>query len=148
MAFHAEKIKQPKPWIPVSWPHDGAKRSPSASGKETQSLRDKLKGLGVNMLHKSARYLNDKGGGQPTWPIIEEIMERERTGRFKVFTSCHEYLEERRNYHTKDNKIVDKRDDALKATFYAVMMRRKAKTAMSQRKSNPRPTTSCMSTRV
>ena len=146
LAFHAEKIKQPSPWIPVSWPHDGAKRSPSASGKETISLSKKMRGLGVNMLSKSARYENDKGGPQPVWPIIEEIMERERSGRFKVFSTCTSYLEERRNYHMKDGKLVDKRDDTLKACFYAVMMRRYAKT--SQAKTPRRPTAPCFSTRV
>ena len=35
-------------------------------------------------------------------------------------------FEEKRSYHRKDGKIVDRRDDILKATFYAVMMKRYA----------------------
>jgi len=86
------------------------------------------------MLSRSARYDNKIGGAQAQWPIIEEIRERERTGRFKVFSTAIEYLEERRNYHTKINKmnaleIVSKRDDVLKAVFYAVMMKRYATTS-------------------
>ena len=59
LAFHAEKIKNPHPWIRVSWPHDGAKRSPGSGGKESQSLKTKMQKLGVNMLSKSARYKNE-----------------------------------------------------------------------------------------
>ena len=132
MSVHAEHIKNPNPWIPTSWPHDGAKRTPTSNGKEAIALKEKLKINGVYMLRNSARYKNDSGGKQPVWPIIEEIQERERTGRFKVFSTCKEYLEERRNYHTKEGKVVDVRDDTLKACFYAVMMRRYATTRMMQ----------------
>jgi len=136
LAFHAEKIKQPDPWIRVAWPHDGAKRSPGAGGKESKSLAAKMKDLGVNMLSKSARYKNDTGGPQPVWPIVEEVAERERSGRFKVFSTCNNYLEERRNYHQKitkggESELNQRRDDALKACFYAVMMRRYAQTRQS-----------------
>jgi len=98
------------------------------------------------MLTKSARYSNDAGGPQPVWPIVEEMQERERSGRFKIFKTCHNLIEERRNFHTKEGKIVTVRDDAMKALFYAVMMRRYAKTRASRRAK--RPTVSCFSTRV
>jgi phage terminase large subunit-like protein len=146
MAIHATKIKEPHSWIPVSWPHDGAKRNASHNGKETHTLKQKLSVNGVNMLSKSARYNNAAGGAQPTWPIIEEIQERERSGRLKVFSNCRSYLEERRNYHTKDGKIVRVRDDVLSAGFYAVMMLRYARTFKGRKRH--RPTVSCMSTRV
>jgi len=154
LAFHAEKIKNPHPWIRCAWPHDGAKRSPGAGDKESRSLANKLgpKGLGVNMLSKSARYKNDRGGGQPVWPIVEEIAERERSGRFKIFSTCNNYLEERRNYHQKINKtgeseLNQRRDDTLKACFYAVMMRRYAQTRQATHKSS-KPTIPSFSTRL
>ena len=151
LAMHAERIKKPYPWIPVAWPHDGAKRSPGAGGRESDALKTKLKDLGVNMLKKSARYKNETGGSQPVWPIIEQIAEREYSGRFKVFSSCHYYLEERRNYHQKinrqgDSELNQRRDDVLKACFYGVMMRRYAKTGY--KKPSARPTRPCFSTRV
>jgi len=146
-AVHAQKIKAAGAWIPVAWPHDGGKRSVQASGKEAVALKKIYEDLGVNMLRNSACYDNDTQGRQPVWPIIEEIKERERSGRFKVFKNCHEYLEERRIYHTKENKIIDKRDDTLKAVFYAVMMRRKAKTYYSEKKSSA-PTMPIMSVRI
>jgi Mg-chelatase subunit ChlD len=46
--------------------------------------------------------------------------------RNKVFTNLPQWFEEKRGYHRKDGRIVDKRDDILKATFYAVMMKRYA----------------------
>jgi len=146
-AIHAQRIRAAGDWIPVAWPHDGAKRSIQSGGKEGIQLKNIYKALGVNMLHDSARYEDDKKGPQPVWPIIEEIKERERSGRFKVFKNCHEYLEERRVYHTKDNKIIDKRDDTLKACFYAVMMIRKARSGF-QKKTNQLPSSPIMSVRI
>ena len=145
MSAGAEKIRHPHSWIPTAWPHDGAKRSPTHNGKEAHTLKEKLERNGVTMLHKSARYKSDAGGGQPTWPIIEEIKERERSGRFKVFSTCTDYLEERRNYHTKDQKIVRIRDDVLMACFYGVMMRRFATTNIIR---HQQPTIPAFSTRV
>lgn len=126
----AVRIKKHGQWIPVAWPHDGVNRDKGGAAEQViKSYRDE----GVNALSRSARYNNDKGGAQPVWPIIEEIKERERTGRFKVFNTQTTYLEERRNYHIKRDqdgkaKIVNRRDDALKACFYAVMMKRYATT--------------------
>jgi hypothetical protein len=90
---------------------------------------------GVNMLGRSARYKNDTGGSQPQWPVIEEVIQREKTGRIKYFKSCTGLLEERRSYHTKDGKIIDRRDDLVKALLYAVMMKR---FAVSQNMSKPK----------
>jgi hypothetical protein len=105
---------------------------------------------GVNMLSKSARYPKakgedkEKGGGQDQWPIIDAIRERMMTGKFKVFSNLSQWFEEKRSYHVKANpngtgiKIVDRRDDILKATFYAVMMLRYA---VSQNEIVPRSNT-------
>jgi hypothetical protein len=85
--------------------------------------------------HDRARYKNDTGGSQPQWPVIEEVIQREKTGRIKYFKSCTGLLEERRSYHTKDGKIIDRRDDLVKALLYAVMMKR---FAVSQNMSKPK----------
>ena len=94
-------------------------------------LADHYRGHQVNMLSKSARYPRvageeEKGGPQPVEPIIDEVLERMVTGRFKVFSNLSDWFEEKRSYHRKDGRIVDRRDDILKATFYAVMMKRYA----------------------
>lgn len=132
--YHAEAIRRRgDDWIPVAWPHDGAQREKS-SGKQLQQI---YKDHGLNMLGRSARYDNDVGGAQPQWPIISEIQERCATDRLKVFSTCTEFFEEYRQYHTKDGKIVSRNDDALKAMFYALMMKRFAATRTQKRSSKP-----------
>lgn len=143
--FHADTIKRRMRGdrIPVAWPHDGANRDKAGAG---QTLRDIYKQHGLNLLSRSARYDNDKGGAQPQWPVITEIQERCKTERFKVFRTCTEFFEEYRNYHTKDGKIVGHMDDVLKAVFYALMMKRYAAPAHV-----PRPRTDSrpiLSTRI
>jgi len=118
--YHAEAIRRRGEWIPVTWPHDGMQREKS-SGK-TMALQ--MEEHGVNMLGISARYDNDKGGGQAVEPIVMEIDERMRTGGFRVFSNLNDWFREKRMYHRKDGKIVPKKDDILSATHYAVMMRR------------------------
>lgn len=124
--YHAAWFNKSNSRVPVAWPHDGMNREKTGGRVLADAYRDHH----VNMLSKSARYgktpgdLSDKGGPQPVEPIIDEIYERMITGRFKVFSSLGVWFEEKRSYHRKDGRIVDKRDDVLKATFYAVMMRR------------------------
>ena len=124
-AEHAEKINNNSAWIPVSWPHDGTQREKS-SGKILKDIyRDKY---GVKLLGLSARYNNDKGGGQPVEPIVLEVNDRCRAGSFRVFSTCTDFFDEYRNYHRKNGVLTKVRDDVLKAVFYAVMMRRFATT--------------------
>lgn len=120
---HAAAINSRGTWIPVAWPHDGEKRDPHSGERFAETYRNVYQ---VRMLGHSARYKNDVGGGQAQWPIIEDVRQRLDEGRFKVFRTCREWLEEYRSYHTKNGKIVSVRDDALKASFYALMMRRYA----------------------
>ena len=127
-AYHATWFNKANRRIPVAWPHDGMNREKSGGKTLAASYREH----GVNMLSKSARYRRvtgetaEKGGPQPVEPVIDEIYGRMLTNQFKVFANCHQWFEEKRSYHRKDGKIVDKRDDILKATFYAVMMKRYA----------------------
>lgn len=125
--YHAAWFNKANKHIPVSWPHDGMNREKSGG----RNLADAYRAHGVNMLSKSARYPKtpgeqEKGGAQPVEPIVDEVLERMITGRFKVFAHLHDWFEEKRSYHRKDGRIVDRRDDILKATFYAVMMKRYA----------------------
>lgn len=127
-AYHAAWFNKSNRWVPVAWPHDGMNREKSGG----KTLADHYRSHGVNMLSKSARYPrapgdeHDKGGPQPVEPIIDEVLERMGTGRFRVFSNLSDWFEEKRSYHRKDGKIVDRRDDILKSTFYALMMKRYA----------------------
>lgn len=123
-AFHIHAIRETDDWIPVSWPHDGMQRD-RQSGKPLAEYYEKH---GVNMLHISARYNDDKGGAQPKEPIVQELLDRMKTGKFKVFRSCQEFLDEKNRYHRKDGVIVASHDDVISATMYACMMRRFAVT--------------------
>jgi len=118
---HAHAINSRGDWIPVSWPHDGEKRDPKSATEFHKIYRNSYR---VNMLSKSARYKNDVGGAQAQWPIIEIMRDRMESGKFKVFRTCKEWMQEYRSYHTKDGVIVARRDDTLKASLYALMMLR------------------------
>lgn len=121
---HAEAINDKTPWIPVSWPHDGTNREKSNGVK----LKDNYRPHGVKLLSMTARYNNDVGGRQPVEPIVQEFDERCRTGGIKVFSTCTGFFDEYRNYHRKNGQLTKTRDDILKAVFYAIMMKRFAKT--------------------
>ena len=113
---HSIAINKRGEWIPVAWPHDGVNREKSGGVALIEQF-DLPGRLGI-----SARYDDDKGGGQPIEPWVNDILERMRTGRFKVFRNLHSWLEEKRNYHRRDGRIVPVNDDLLAATRYAMMM--------------------------
>jgi phage terminase large subunit-like protein len=122
--YHASRIKQAGDWIPVAWPHDGTNTEKSGGKTIARSYQDG----GVNMLTMSARYEDGKGGAQPVEPIVMEINQMMKEGRFKVFSHLHDWFEEKRSYYREKGKIPHKNDDIMKATMYAVMMRRYAAT--------------------
>jgi hypothetical protein len=49
-----------------------------------------------------------------------------QTGRFKVFSTCQGWFDQKRMYHRKDGIINPVYDDLLKAGDYALMMLRHA----------------------
>ena len=116
--YHSEAIKKRGDWIPVAWPHDGANVDARSGGK---NLKEMYLEHGIQMLSRSARYEEDKGGAQPTEPIVMEVGERLETGRLKVFETCTELRKEIVNYHRKDGKLVRKSDDLISAMFYGLM---------------------------
>ena len=118
--------------IPVSWPHDGI----NAEKGKGEQLISNYKGKNLNLLGKSARYKNDVGGGQSVEKSIMDVYERIQSGRFKVFKTEHLLLEEMRNYHRKDGKVVDRMDDCISSVRYAAMMLRYAAPKYIDRQSN------------
>ena len=93
--YHAQAIKKRGEWIPCAWPHDGVNKEKSGG----RAIKDYYIENGVNMLGLSARYTKDKGGPQPLEPIVMEMLERMKTGRFYVFNHLSEFFTEFRNFH-------------------------------------------------
>ncbi len=125
---HVTAIRGQNPWIPVAWPHDGLNRRDQGIQKGLQTTKQIYSDAGAKMLSKSARYKNDTGGPQPVEPIILEMQTRFDSGGLKIFNTCKEFLDEFRSYHRKDGKVVPIHDDVIKATMYAIMMKRYAVT--------------------
>lgn len=122
--YHAARLNAAnRNWIPVAWPHDGINK-----GKDGKAVRDLYRDHGANMMRLSSRYDDEKGGAQDLEPVLNDMLERMRSGRFKVFNHLNEWFEEYRMYHRKDGKVVPVKDDLMAATRYAMMMLRKART--------------------
>lgn len=120
--YHVGAVKARGENIPVAWPHDGINRD-KGSGRQLIELYNDH---GLNSLGLSARWDDESGGGQSTERGVVEILERMRTGRWKVFRTCSAWLEEKRMFHRKDGKIVKVNDDVIMAGLYALMMLRYA----------------------
>jgi phage terminase large subunit-like protein len=116
-AYHGAAIRERGAWIPVAWPHDGMHRDKGGG----EVLSEQYRNAGANMNGRSARYDEDKGGAQSREPITGVILERLRTGRLKVFSTCRELLDELRLLHRKDGVIVPERDDLESALRYAMI---------------------------
>jgi len=113
-------IARPSIWAPVAWPHDGNKQFGMGG-----SIQKQYRGYGINLLPDhftnppKENQIEGKGGIQ-IMPGIVEMANRFNDGRLKVASHLFEWFEEFRNYHHKDNKIVDRDDDLMAATRYAV----------------------------
>lgn len=127
--FHAGAIRAWADcnWAPVAWPHDGLQHD-KGSGV---SLATQYQAQGLSMLPEKATFPD---GGNGLEAGVTEMLDRMRTGRWKVFSTCREWFEEFRLYHrapkgnTGTVQIVKERDDALSASRYAMMMLRFADT--------------------
>lgn len=123
ISAHVQAIRARGEWIPVAWPHDGAKRDPK-SGEAMSASYEKA---GVRMLPMSARYNDDRGGPQGREAIVQDILGRMKDGRFKVFYQLRDWFDEKATFHRKDGLIVPYKDDLMSATGYAMMMLRHAR---------------------
>lgn len=130
--IHAAAIKPWGEWIPCAWPHDGFQHD-KGSGLQ---LAAQYEAQGLNMLPDNAEW---EEGGFGVEAGIADMLDRMQTGRWKVFKTCTNWLEERRLYHRKEGKIVKERDDVISASRYALMMLRFAQ--VPKRKPMPKPDT-------
>jgi len=129
-AIHAAAISAWGDWIPVAWPHDGL-NTEKGTGDEFIELYRKAK---VNLLSDKATnpptpgQSEGEGGNSVEAPLLE-MLTRMETGRWKVFSTCAKWLEEKRMYHRDQRgKLVKQMDDLISASRYAYMMLRHART--------------------
>lgn len=109
--------------IPVAWPHDGLIHDKGSMKQLAKQYRD----AGLNMLSEHA---TNEAGGNGVEAAIGDMLDRMRTGRFKVDENITDFFEEFRLFHRKDGKIVKIRDDLISAIRYALMMLRFAKSGI------------------
>jgi phage terminase large subunit-like protein len=123
------------PWIPVAWPHDGMKKDPQSG----RPMADLYRREGLNMLVKPfsnppAPGMKDGSGGQGVEVGIMAMLTAMEEGRYRVFSSCRDWFEEKGTYHRKDGQLVKLRDDIMSASRYAYQSRRYSATRPSQKR--------------
>lgn len=108
-----------RPWGNVrwAWPHDGLQH-------DKQSGDQLAKAYGREGLKMWPEHATHEAGGFGLEAGLIEMLDRMKTGRFKVFSSLGEWFEEFRLYHRKEGVVVKERDDLMSATRIGVMMRR------------------------
>ena len=126
--IHAGALKPWGSWLQWAWPHDGLQHD-KGSG---EALADQYRKQGLRMLKDRATNPPSKGepegsGGNSVEAGLMDMLDRMQTGRWKVFSTCQSWLDEFRQYHREDGKIIKERDDTISASRYAYMMRRFAK---------------------
>jgi Bacteriophage terminase large (ATPase) subunit and inactivated derivatives len=117
--IHAAALRPWGDWLPWAWPHDGLQHDKGSGEQLAKQYRDQH----LNTLPERATFEDGTNGVEAG---ISDMLQRMQTGRWKVFSTCGEWLEERRLYHRKDGKIVKERDDVISASRYALMCLRLA----------------------
>lgn len=134
VVVHAAAINGVDSWAPVAWPHDG--NNDTAAGP---NLASQYRAAGVKMIHEHAMFPEEQGTDKPTSRVsveagVQLMYTMMEAGKWKVFNTCQDWLEEFRLYHRKDGKIVKEVDDAISASRYGLMSLRYA---IQQKKPEP-----------
>jgi phage terminase large subunit-like protein len=118
---HAEAVRH---WrLRWAWPHDGGNATLAGAGVP---LMRQYADAGLDMMFEKATF---EDGGMSVEAGVQEMHDRMRGGRWKVFRGQNDgWLEEYRLYHRQDGLLVKENDDALSASRYALMMRRHGQT--------------------
>lgn len=128
--MHAAAINAWGEWVPVAWPHDGL-NTEKGTGDELIAHYRKAK---VNVLPWQVSNPPNPGqkegeGGNSVEAAIMEMNQRMETGRWKVFSTCKKWFQEKAMYHRDEKgRLVKLQDDLISASRYASMMLRHART--------------------
>lgn len=126
-------------WIPIVWPHDGLKEDPKSGAVLADSYRDAGLNLHPDKFSNPPQPGQKEGqGGAGVEAGLHDMYTAMVEGRFKVFSTCKEWFDEKRSYYRKMNRktgkveLVKLREDLISATRYAYMMRRHADTKITR----------------
>jgi len=122
-AEHAREIMRRPQFIPIAYPHDGNRRDSMGN----PGLADQYRSHGCNFLldhFSNPPALGQKKGSNSVEEGIQQMVVWMEEGRFKIKSDLHHLLQEYRQYHRKDGKIVPVRDDSMSAMRYGFMSRR------------------------
>lgn len=113
---------------PVSYPHDGNVRD-----RGGESIADAFRSMGLTLLSEPAHYLDSQGRKmRAIIPVIEDEINRMEDGRFRVFSTCTGWMEEKRKYRQEKGVVKSGQNDhLLDATHKAMMDRRFASSGVS-----------------
>ena len=116
-------------WMPVIWPHDGLQHDKGSGDVLADMYRDLGMPLRYEKFSNPASPGEDEGSGGNGLEVgIMDMLQRMQSGRFKVFSTCQQWLQEFRQYHREDGKIEKLDDDLISASRYAIMSMRHAVT--------------------
>jgi phage terminase large subunit-like protein len=123
--LHAAALR---PWgkLPWAWPRDGSRETLEGAGV---ALAKQYGAQGLDMLIDHTQF---EDGSVSVEAGLMDMLDRMKTGRFKVFAHLNDWFEEFRLYHRKDGRVVKEGDDLMAATRYALMMLRHARTATAR----------------
>jgi phage terminase large subunit-like protein len=91
--IHAAAIKPWGTWIPVAWPRDALNHD---KGGSCAQLCHQYRDHGLHMLSESAAFPDKRGYGVEAG--VADMLERMRTGRFKVDANLADWWQEFRRY--------------------------------------------------
>ncbi|MBT3733668.1 MAG: hypothetical protein HOG25_03390 [Gammaproteobacteria bacterium] len=122
-AEHSLEIKRRPAFIPIAYPHDGLRRDSMGN----PGLADQYRNLGCNFMldhFSNPPALGQSKGSNNVEQGIQEMLVWMEENRIKIFSTLTHVLQEYRQYHRKDGKIVPIRDDCMSAMRYCFMSRR------------------------
>jgi phage terminase large subunit-like protein len=120
--IHAAALR---PWgrLPWAWPRDGSRETLEGAGV---ALATQYGAQGLDVLTDHAQFVD---GSVSVEAGLMDMLDRMKSGRFKVLRHLNDWFEEFRLYHRRDGRVVKEGDDLMAATRYALMMLRHARTA-------------------
>jgi phage terminase large subunit-like protein len=114
-----------RPWgkdLYWAWPRDGRRETLEGAGIP---LAKQYRVQGLDLLPEHAQF---EDGSVSVEAGLMDMLDRMKSGRFKVFDHLHDWFSEFRLYHRKNGLVVKENDDLMAATRYALMMLRYART--------------------